>query len=73
MGISEFIMKASTDEQAEFCRRYSNMQELVRCKDCKHRGNSEKCVLSAISKEKDFPLFMLDNRGEWFCADGERN
>ena len=47
-------------------------QELVRCKDCKHRGNSEKCVLSAISDEKDFPLFMLDNRGDWFCADGER-
>ena len=48
------------------------MQELVRCKDCKHRGNSEKCVLSAISEEKDFPLFMLDNRGDWFCADGEK-
>ena len=43
---------------------------VVRCKDCKYRGDSEKCVLSAISKEKDFPLFMLDNRGEWFCADG---
>ena len=45
---------------------------VVRCKDCIYRGNSEKCVLSAISEEKDFPLFMLDNRGEWFCADGER-
>ena len=47
-------------------------QELVRCKDCKQRGNADKCVLAAISKEKNFPLFMLDNRGEWFCADGER-
>ena len=46
--------------------------EIVRCKECKHRGNSEKCVLSAISEEKDFPLFMLDNSGDWFCADGER-
>jgi hypothetical protein len=46
--------------------------EIVRCKDCKHRGKSEKCVLAAISEEKDCPLFMLDNRGEWFCADGER-
>lgn len=46
--------------------------EIVRCKDCKYRGNSEKCVLAAISEEKDFPLFMLDNRGNWFCADGER-
>jgi hypothetical protein len=49
-----------------------NHGELVRCKDCVHRGNSGKCVLSAISEEKDFPLFMLDNRGEWFCADGKR-
>ena len=45
---------------------------VVRCKDCKHRGDSKKCVLSAISEEKDFPLFMLDNRGDWFCADGKR-
>ena len=45
---------------------------VVLCKDCKHRGNSKKCVLSAISEEKDFPLFMLDNRGDWFCADGKR-
>lgn len=46
--------------------------EIVRCKDCKHRGNSKKCVLAAISEKKDFPLFMLDNRGDWFCADGKR-
>ena len=45
---------------------------VIRCKDCEHRGNSEKCVLSAISEEKKFPLFILDNRGEWFCADGKR-
>ena len=47
------------------------MPKIVRCKDCIHRGKSEKCVLAAISEEKDYPLFMLDNRGEWFCADGE--
>lgn len=46
-------------------------ERVVRCKDCVHRGKSEKCVLAAISKEKDFPLFMLDNRGEWYCADRE--
>ena len=46
--------------------------DIVRSKDCVHRGKSEKCVLAAISEEKNFPLFMLDNRGEWFCADGER-
>ena len=46
--------------------------EIVRCKDCIHRGKVEKCVLTAIAAEKGYPLFMLDNRGEWFCADGER-
>jgi len=48
------------------------LPDVVRCKDCIHRGDSGKCVLSAISEEKNFPLFMLDNRGEWFCADGKR-
>ena len=46
--------------------------EIIRCKDCKHRGISEKCVIAAISEEKCVPLFMLDDRGEWFCADGKR-
>lgn len=46
--------------------------QVVRCKDCVHRGKVEKCVLAAIAAEKGYPLFMLDNRGEWFCADGER-
>ena len=46
-----------------------DMVEVVRCKDCIHRGKAEKCVLAAIAAEKDFPLFMLDNHGEWYCAD----
>ena len=67
MSVHEWIQNcAISDEIAE----KRGLKELVRCKDCKHRGNSEKCVLAAISKEKDFPLFMLDNRGDWFCADG---
>jgi recombinational DNA repair protein RecR len=45
--------------------------QIVRCKDCKHRGNADKCVIAAIAKEKDYPIFMIDNRGEWYCADGE--
>ena len=47
--------------------------QIVLCKDCVHRGKVEKCVLAAIAAEKSYPLFMLDNRGEWFCADGERS
>ena len=63
------------NERIEQLNRFVNgfsrdAMPVVRCKDCIHRGNSEKCVLSAISEEKDFPLFMLDNRGDWFCADG---
>ena len=46
---------------------------LIRCKDCVHRGKSEKCVLAAISEEKGFPIFMLDNRGDWYCGDGKRS
>ena len=49
------------------------LPDVVRCKDCIHRWKSEKCVLAAISEEKNLPLFMLDNRGEWFCADGKRS
>ena len=48
------------------------LPDIVRCKDCVHRGKVEKCVLAAIAAEKDFPLFMLDNHGEWYCADGRR-
>jgi len=48
------------------------LPDVVRCKECIHRGKVEKCVLAAIAAEKDFPLFMLDNRGEWYCADGKR-
>lgn len=47
-------------------------EEIIRCKDCVHRGKVEKCVLAAIAAEKDYPLFMLDNCGEWYCADGKR-
>ena len=66
MGMKEYIMEVADNGMVTKVG-----QELVRCKDCKYRGYSKKCVLSAISEEKDFPLFMLDNRGDWFCADGE--
>jgi len=67
----DFIVRRSITivEGKPLVETYSE-QELVRCNNCKHRGNSEKCFLAAISKENDFPLFILDNRGNWFCADG---
>ena len=45
---------------------------LTKCKDCKWRGNKKKCIIAFLVDKKDFPLFFYDNRGEWFCADGER-
>ena len=68
--MSEFIMKASTDEQVEFCRRYSNMQELVRCKDCKKYGDNNKCPIEALINSDSKQFFAFDEN--WFCADGER-
>ena len=64
-------MKASTDEQAEFCRRYSNMQELVRCKDCKHRDKEivpDGAWEGYVFCKKD----CAGHKDDWFCADGER-
>ena len=46
--------------------------KLVRCKDCIHNGNSKKCILAAVAEIKNCPVFLLDNNGEWFCADGKR-
>ena len=46
--------------------------EIVRCKDCVHRGDSKKCILAFVSEKQNFPLFFYDNRGEWFCRDGRR-
>lgn len=68
--IREYIIKISDEIMEEEIA--DRPQELVRCKDCVHRGKVEKCVLAAIAAEKDYPLFMLDNRGEWYCADGKR-
>ena len=58
--------------KADILAMLKEQPEIVRCKDCIHNGKVEKCVLAAIAAEKGFPLFMLDNRGEWFCADGKR-
>ena len=65
----EFILKASTDEQVEFCRRYSNMQELVRCKDCKHYKDGFCYNPNTYDDEKTKGNTVPD----WFCADGERS
>ena len=72
LGGIECIAVLHDDALALLKEEYSPEREIVRCKDCDHRGKVEKCVLAAIAAEKGYPLFMLDNRGEWFCADGRR-
>ena len=44
--------------------------EIVRCKDCKHRGDRNKCIVAFVAEKQEMPYFFYDNRGEWFCADG---
>lgn len=70
--------KYSDDWNDHVCDRetrpeYCPLQEIVRCKDCIHRGDKHKCILAFVTDKQDFPYFFYDNRGEWFCADGKRN
>ena len=46
--------------------------KVVRCKDCIHRGDKNRCILAFVADKQNFPLFFYDIRGEWFCADGKR-
>lgn len=50
----------------------NDMVKVVRCKDCKHRGDKHKCIVAFVADKQDFPICFYDNRGEWYCADGER-
>lgn len=59
------------EHRPEYCP-LKEQPEIVRCKDCVHRGDEHKCVIAFIAKKQDFPVFFYDNRGEWYCADGER-
>ena len=46
--------------------------EIIRCKDCKLRGDKSKCIVAFVANKQEFPVFFYDNRGEWFCADGRK-
>ena len=50
-----------------------DVPELVRCKDCIRRGNPRECIVAKFAEQTGTPYFVVDNRGEWFCADGKRN
>jgi hypothetical protein len=56
----------------ELVGKASKQPNVVRCKDCKHRGDRHKCIVAFVVEKQEMPYFFYDNRGEWYCADGER-
>lgn len=42
---------------------------VVRCKDCKIRGNINLCPLAYIEKTEQFTALCID---EWFCGNGKQ-
>jgi predicted RNA-binding Zn-ribbon protein involved in translation (DUF1610 family) len=44
--------------------------EIVRCKDCKHKGDSYECIFDRDLEEHG--SHRTDADDDWFCADGER-
>ena len=69
--MKEFIVQAIAQETIDSFDAH-NAPELVRCKDCKHRGDKHKCIVAFVTEKQKMPYFFYDNRGEWFCADGKR-
>ena len=49
-----------------------HVTKVIRCKDCIHRGDKNRCILAFVADKQNFPLFFYDIRSEWFCADGKR-
>ena len=45
-------------------------QELIRCKDCKHKDDPFKCILDRDLQE--YGSHRTNRYDDWFCADGER-
>ena len=69
--IKEYILKV-TDEVLRnafslFEEEYAPVQELVRCKDCKHWDAKKHECHNTHSYMQYRPCFQ-----DWFCADGER-
>ena len=65
----EFIIKAFNEDEAEYCIK-TNMQEVVRCKDCRHSfmGNYFKgYACKRLSGEDTFTVSPDD-----YCSKGER-
>lgn len=63
---AEYIIKI--DGEPDIMGNYplkDKPQELVRCKDCKFRHNTQGVT-------KWLPCMEMTTANDWFCADGER-
>jgi hypothetical protein len=58
----EYIVELREEEADELMEEHW-VGELVRCKDCKHRG-SKICPF--------YQKYKGEKYDDWFCADGER-
>lgn len=58
------------DYLREIRDRYAAQPEIVRCKDCKHKGDSYECRFDRDLEEHGWHRTDADD--DWFCADGER-
>lgn len=55
------------DEMIEMIRE----PEIIRCRDCRWKGNSYKCRLDRDLEEHG--AHRTDADDDWYCADGTRN
>lgn len=55
----------------DFLKICAEVQELVRCGECKYHDNPQKCIVANVAKHKGVDRFLLFD-GNWFCADGKR-
>ena len=71
----EFILKAFTDDGIEYCIK-TNMQEVVRCKDCVSWGTRCKSVTLPVGNADvlngDCLRFGQMMEPDFFCAWAER-
>lgn len=51
------------------CGTWVSAENVVRCKYCKFRGNTNLCPLAYIEKAEQFTALCTD---EWFCGNGKR-
>ena len=55
----------------DFLKICAEVQELVRCGECKYYDDPQKCIVAKVAKLKDVDRFLLFD-ANWFCADGKR-